>query len=119
MDSLYATISRVLHTRQIDVLAGGDGEIDDIDHGHLPGLALPELTIQSVRHGAVLVRRPRKLAIRVHPPDFSHYVKFAHQSENPFMVDRETEGGEHLHVEHPITDFAFMAIMAALEECRI
>ncbi len=105
--------------RQIDVLAGGDGEIGDIGHEYLPGLALPEFAVQSVRHDAMLVRRPRELAIRVHPPDFSHDVKFAHQSENPFMVDRETEGGEHLHVQPPIADFAFMAIMDALEKCRI
>lgn len=109
----------VLHTRQIDVLAGGDREVGDIGHEYLPGLALPELAVQSVRHDAVLVRRPRELAIRVHPPDFGHDVIFAHQPKNPFMVDRETEGSEHLHVQPPITDFAFVAIMDFLEECRI
>lgn len=108
----------VLHTRQIDVLAGGDREVGDIGHEYLPGLALPGTrgSIGSARRG---VRRPRELVIRVHPPDFGHGVIFAHQPKNPFMVDRETEGSEHLHVQPPITDFAFVAIMDFLEECRI
>lgn len=67
----------------------------------------------------MLVRRPRELSIRVHPSDFGHDVIFAHESENPFLVDWKTEGGEHLHVQPPIADFAFMAIMDVLEECRI
>ena len=67
----------------------------------------------------MLVRRPRELAIRVHPPDVDHDVRFAHQSENPLMVDWETEGSEHLHVQPPIADFAFMAIMDVFEKCRI
>lgn len=101
----------VLHTRQIDVLAGGDGEVGDIGHEHLPRLALLELAVQSVRHDAMLVRRSRELSIRVHPSDFGHDVIFAHQSANPFMIDSKTEGSEHLHVQPPITDFAFVTIM--------
>jgi len=68
----------LLHTRQIDVLAGGDREVGDIGHEYLFKLALPELAVQSVRHNAVLVRRQKELAVRVHPPDFGYNVIFAH-----------------------------------------
>jgi len=109
----------VLHTRQIAALAEGGGEVGDIGHEHLPGLALPELVVQSVRYDDVLVRRPTELSIRVHPPNFGDDVIFSHQSANPFMVDWETKGSEHLHVQPPITNFAFVTIMGFLEECRI
>lgn len=57
------------------------------------------------------MRRPRELSIRVHPPDFGHDIIFTHQSEDPFMVDWETKGSEHFHIQPSIADFASMVII--------